>query len=86
MRNFLIFFIFISIKRPEDENEKYTRGTFMGSVIEIKRKRRVTELIKNLNIVAIGKWYLSPYDPPFADNNESDMIMWRMQRRENKKE
>lgn len=57
-----------------------------GSVIEIKRKRRVTELIKNLNIVAIGKWYLSPYDPPLADNNESDMIMWRMQRKENKKE
>lgn len=51
-----------------------------GSVIEIKRKWRVTELIKNLNIVAIGKWYLSPYDPPLADSNESDMTMWRMER------
>jgi len=31
----------------------------MQSNVEIKRKRRVTELMKNLNIVAIGKWYLS---------------------------
>lgn len=82
----IFFFIFISIISIKNKIEKYNYNVHEELVIEIKRKWRVTELIKNLNIVAIGKWYLSRYDPPLAYNNGNDTIMCDACNGENKKE